>query len=173
MTKILKSLAIIVAVVAVAGGVTYAASWNSIKTSNNSTFAAGTVELAIDKGAGFGQGSSQLFTETNLAPGVETSEKTLYFRNVGSIDGKVKLNLSYVNQDKTNPAPATDMSANMFARNLQLIKGVTQNVDVTLYWTTQIVKTYAGADYATQQVAALADMAFILQAPVMLQPCMA
>lgn len=107
MIKIVKSLAIIVGVVAIAGGATYAY-LNDTAAINGSTFSAGTMDLRIDKNPasdiyawsdGFTINSSyasylgttyenllQRFGLSNLKPG-DTKHQVIDIINVGGIDG--------------------------------------------------------------------------------------
>lgn len=82
--KIVKSLSMIAAVVAIAGGATYAAVFfKDSKTVNNNTFAAGTVKISLSNPNG-----SLPFQVTNWAPG-DVEELTLYIKNEGTLDVKV------------------------------------------------------------------------------------
>jgi predicted ribosomally synthesized peptide with SipW-like signal peptide len=153
MKSIIKSLLIVVAVAAIAGGATYAA-WNSVKSSNENEFVAGTLNLQLSKNGYTDTAVDSLFNETNLAPGAETAPKTLYFKNTGSVPGKVKLKVSYVNWDSSNPYGG--VSDNDFARNLQLVSSSNESAqDFSSFWAAQIVRRA----YTNSRDNALDDMA--------------
>jgi len=81
MMKIFKSLAVIVAVAAIAGGGTYALFTYS--ETINGTFSAGTVKITAENPNG-----SLPFTVTNWAPG-DTETLRIDIENTGSLDVKI------------------------------------------------------------------------------------
>ena len=142
MKKILISLAIIAVVAVVAFGATRAY-FSDTETSSGNTFTAGTLDLNLNSDAAFTVTASNLFAETTMAPGVSVGPKTLYFRNNGTIAGKVKLNTSYVNADGT--PNAVDVSDDDYAKNLLVVSGVTDTIAVQGYWAQHIITTnYSG-----------------------------
>jgi len=150
MKKILISLAIIGVVAAIGIGATVAY-FTDTETSTGNTFTAGTMNLVLTPNSDYAVSSAPLFTETNMEPGVSTAAKTLYFKNAGSIAGKVKLNVSYTGADAT--LNAVDVSDNNYARQLLVVSGVTDGIPVEGYWAQHIIANYGGS------AAALADMA--------------
>src|SRR3989338_1993602 len=142
MKKILISLAIIAVVAVVAFGATRAY-FSDTETSSGNTFTAGTLDLNLNSDAAFTVTASNLFAETTMAPGVSVGPKTLYFRNNGSIAGKVKLNTSYTNADGT--PNVVDVVDDNYARNLLVVSGVTDTIAVQGYWAQHIITTnYSG-----------------------------
>jgi predicted ribosomally synthesized peptide with SipW-like signal peptide len=92
MKNIIKSLLIIVAVAAVAGGVTYSYFFDE-ETSTGNTFTAGTLDLELTNG----ETSNAPFVIGNVVPGWE-KVITYTVKNAGSVDGK----LSLASADVTN-----------------------------------------------------------------------
>jgi|SRR3989338_1829027 len=152
MKKILISLAIIAVVAVVAFGATRAY-FSDTETSSGNTFTAGTLDLNLNSDAAFTVTASNLFAETTMAPGVSVGPKTLYFRNNGSIAGKVKLNTSYTNADGT--PNVVDVVDDNYARQMLVISGVTDGIAVQGYWAQHIIT----ANYSSSASLALADMA--------------
>ncbi len=101
MTNILKSLFIVAAVAAVAGGATYA--WFSdAETITGSTFSSGSMALKIDKNPssleydwsdGFAAPAGFPVGGTNIKPG-STGEQILDIMNEGGIDGYATIDLN-------------------------------------------------------------------------------
>jgi predicted ribosomally synthesized peptide with SipW-like signal peptide len=148
MSKIIVSLSIVAAVAAVVAGGTYAY-FSDTQTSSGNTFTAGTLTLALSKDSGYSPNATGLFTESDMAPGVPTAAKTLYFKNTGSIAGKVKLTTTYT---LTNGGKG-GINATDFAKHMVVTSGVTDGLAVQTYWAQHVIDTYSGA------TAALADNA--------------
>ncbi|MFA6284910.1 MAG: TasA family protein [Parcubacteria group bacterium] len=83
MKNIIKSLVIVFAVAAIAGGATYAY-FNDSKTISNNTFSAGTLTLDVTSGG------SIPFSFTNMKPG-DTGDQTFTIANSGTINGALSL----------------------------------------------------------------------------------
>ncbi len=152
MKKILTSLAIIAIVGALGFGATQAF-FSDTKLSSGNTFTAGELNLELRAGDEQATATNTLFTETNMMPGVSVGPATLHFKNISSVSGKVKINISYTTADNTTND--IDVNDNNFARNLRLVSGISDTTEVREYWAGHIIK-YAYSDNPTN---ALADMA--------------
>lgn len=82
MKNIIKSLLVVVAVAAVAGGATWSY-FTSTVTSPNNSFAAGTMTLEINDQ---NPTATAVFNETNLFPGSVISQRIFKVENAGTID---------------------------------------------------------------------------------------
>ncbi len=97
MKTILKSLAAIVAVGAIAGGATFAY-FSDEETITGNSFTAGTVDLKIDSNPDstiqwWHDGFANTHGITNLAPG-DTDSQIIDIKNVGSIDSEVTFDMN-------------------------------------------------------------------------------
>ena len=107
MNKIAKSLAVIVAVAGVAGGLTYAY-FSDIETSNANNFSAGTMDLTLD---GKNNENDQVFNVSNAIPNVTQSIAVYHLKNIGSVNGFVDLkNISVESKENgcTGPEKLVD-----------------------------------------------------------------
>ena len=122
MKNIIKSLVIVFAVAAIAGGATYAL-FSDTETSNGNTFMAGTLDLELG-----GSVQTAPVNLTNMKPGDSTAV-TFDLHNAGSLPGVVSFGVSYVEADGTQPVefPA-NMSADDFAKMLQITSPVTYSI---------------------------------------------
>jgi hypothetical protein len=137
-TKILASLATIVAVGAIAVGVTYA--WDhTVRTSTNNTFASGTLDLSLSSGSGYHADDSVVFgTASNMAPGEDVGSYTLYFQNSGVMAGKVKANIDYSAINPTN-TDADLFAQKMIVKSAKVFDEEATNEEVAGYWAMQII----------------------------------
>jgi predicted ribosomally synthesized peptide with SipW-like signal peptide len=137
-TKILASLATIVAVGVIAIGVTYA--WDhSVRTSTNNTFASGTLDLSLSSGSGYHADDSVVFgTANNMAPGEDVGSYTLYFQNSGVLAGKVKANIDYVAINPTN-TDADLFAQKMIVKSAKVTDEEVADEEVAGYWAQQII----------------------------------
>lgn len=85
MKSIIKSLLIVVAVAAVAGGVTYSVFYDT-ETSNTNTFSAGSLDLKLNNG----DVNVVKFAVANMVPGNQPSGQ-YKLKNAGSVAGYVDL----------------------------------------------------------------------------------
>lgn len=83
MTKIYKSLLIIVAAAAIAGTATWSY-FSDTETVTNNTFSAGSLDLNVDGEEGQ---IAQKFSASNMVPGVDVNGGCVVLNNTGSIDG--------------------------------------------------------------------------------------
>lgn len=96
MTNILKSLFVVVAVAAVAGGATWAY-FSDTETSNDNTFAAGSLDLKLDGG----DVNVVKFTVNNMVPGNQP-KGTYRVENAGSVNGYLDLeSVSVTNKENS------------------------------------------------------------------------
>ncbi|NTW45469.1 MAG: hypothetical protein HGB18_00245 [Candidatus Moranbacteria bacterium] len=93
MMKILKSLGLIGAVVAVAGGATYAY-FSDTETSSGNTIAAGTLDLQMS-----GEGTVP-FSVTDAYPGMPAVKRLVHVKNAGSINGHLQFTGATVSNDE-------------------------------------------------------------------------
>jgi len=158
----MKNIWISVLIIGVTAGLigtgTYAY-FSDVETAKN-TFSAGTLDLQLsDDGVTYvNDPIDPLLQCINMAPGDESVEKTLWFKNVGTMDGIVTVDLSYVNHDDPLDADASyeyavansgvDVSADDFAMHLWVTEaslGVGPNI--VFYWAEQVVDDAYGSDW--------------------------
>ena len=165
--KIMKSLIVIVGVVALASGATYAA-WFATQASADNKVTAGTLSFALSANSDGGGSTQGLFSKAGLAPGDFIGERTLYFTNTGSISGKVKLNISYSDWDVSNQGGS---NADDFARQLQLTSASTDGyTGMPAIWAGQIVRHVPA--YNNTYATALADKAIYMDSANTYAPTM-
>jgi len=103
MKNILKSLAVIVAVAGVAGGITYAY-FSDTETSNANTFSAGTLDLNLDGG----NTNVVKFNVSNMKPGDQPTAG-YKVKNVGTVNGFLDLeNVSVADQENVCTEPEVE-----------------------------------------------------------------
>jgi len=163
-TKKMKNIWMSILVIGVTAGLlgtgTYAY-FSDVETAKN-TFSAGTLDLQVsDDGITYVNDPIDPLIEClNMAPGDESVEKTLYFKNVGTMDGIVIVDMSYVEHDDPlddDPSyeyavayygpGSIDVSADDFAKHLWVtfaaVDGGVNNI--VYYWALQIVDdAYSG-----------------------------
>ena len=129
------------------------------------TFSAGTLDLQLsaDGITYYNDPINPLIQCVNMAPGDESDAQALYFKNVGTMDGIVVVDISYVDHDDPLdadasyeyavahvPIPGVDVSADEFAQHLWVteasLDGSGQNI--VFYWAEQIVDDAYGSDLA-------------------------
>ncbi len=91
MKKIIKSLAVIVAVAAIGAGATFAV-FSDTEVSEGNTLSAGTLDLKVD---GEDYPNIETMTFADVKPG-DSFSKTWKVRNTGSLDGKVKIKIDNI-----------------------------------------------------------------------------
>ncbi|KKP80350.1 MAG: hypothetical protein A2271_04715 [Candidatus Moranbacteria bacterium RIFOXYA12_FULL_35_19] len=84
MKNIIKSLLVVVAVAAVAGGATWSY-WSDTVTSSENSFASGTMELEINDNLSAATASA-VFNVTGLYPGADIPEQNFKIENIGSVN---------------------------------------------------------------------------------------
>ncbi len=101
MNKILISLAIIGIVAGISLGVT-GAWWNSTAVSHNASFTSGTLQLKLANSwnGNLKDRITETWDQSNMEPGGTPLDKTLYMKNVGSIDAH---RMSFAVTTTTNP----------------------------------------------------------------------
>lgn len=126
-----------------------------------STFSAGSLDLQLsDDGITYVNDPIDPLIEClNMAPGDESVEKTLYFKNAGTMDGIVIVDISYVEHDDPldddpsyeyavayNGPGSNDMSADDFAKHLWVTEAsLDGGPNIVYYWALQIVDdAYSG-----------------------------
>ena len=161
MKNIWMSILVIGVTAGLLGTGTYAY-FSDVETAKN-TFSAGTLDLQVsDDGINYVNDPIDPLIEClNMAPGDESVEKTLYFKNVGTMDGIVIVDMSYVEHDDPldeNPSyeyavayngpGSIDVSADDFAKHLWVtfaaVDGGVNNI--VYYWALQIVDDAYGHD---------------------------
>jgi predicted ribosomally synthesized peptide with SipW-like signal peptide len=158
MKKILISLAIIGVVAAIAVGATVAY-FSDTETSIGNTFTAGSLDLKLSNdGQTYTDGVAATLTFSNMAPGSETGLANIYYKNAGTVSGKVKININYTESDNetgdTNPAnefsaatsSANEADADEMAKQLLVsVGGLDGTNGVEYYWAQQVIdEDYAG-----------------------------
>jgi predicted ribosomally synthesized peptide with SipW-like signal peptide len=163
MKKILISLAIIAAVGAIGFGATRAY-FSDTETSTGNTFTAGSIDLALSKGNGYDNTwAGAIKTFSNMAPGQESDEFSIWFKNDGSINGTLVVNVSgntendVPDADQTGEYGNIDVEAVPFSKHVLVTWAEVQdsNDNVAGWWTSQIIGTYA------DQQAAIDDGAIV------------
>ena len=153
MKRIILSLVVIGLVGAVGVGVTRAY-FTSSATSTNNTFAAGTLNLVLNTGDNDSSQTHTLFTATNIAPGdsIIPSPSTLYFRNTGTVAGKVGIAIGYLplGSVTTNQTLADNFAKHLFITSGMVTEpGVPIAFDASKYWADHIVAISPfGGDYS-------------------------
>ncbi|HWR27640.1 MAG TPA: TasA family protein, partial [Candidatus Thermoplasmatota archaeon] len=159
MKNIWMSILVIGVTAGLLGTGTYAY-FSDVETAKN-TFSAGTLDLRLsaDGVNYYNDPIDPLIVCTNMAPGDESVEKTLYFKNVGTIGGIVTVDISYVEHDDPLDADAfyeysvanggTDVSADDFAVHLWITESsLDGGPNIVYYWALQIVDDSYGSDWA-------------------------
>lgn len=109
MMKILKSLSLVVAVAAVAGGATYAL-WSDKATISANVVKAGSFDLQVDSNLdpsvqdwtdSFVAPTQALAAFSNVAPGFE-KEQVIDIKNVGTVDGTPTIRLEVTSNDENS-----------------------------------------------------------------------
>jgi predicted ribosomally synthesized peptide with SipW-like signal peptide len=154
--KILASI-FLIGVLALGIGWGTFAYFTETEQSTGNTFRAGYVDLALSTGGPYyNPWSGSIATFTNMAPGQETGDINVWFKNVGSLPGIVTVQLSYVGSDEAG-APDT-VGANDFAKKVIITHvGVDDGGNVAYYWALQVAEDPI---YGTWAVA-LADGAVV------------
>jgi len=90
------------------------------ETSSNNNFTAGTNDLQISNGGGWVDSDIVLASAVNMAPGVEVGPFDIWFKNNGTMDGKVRVTFSYDNYDATayGEFVAGDVTGEAYAKKL-------------------------------------------------------
>jgi len=151
--KILASVATILAVGVIAGGVTYAAYWTKTRTSTNNTFSLGEIDLQLSSGGAYATEGIVFATASNLFPGKEVGPFDLYIKNTSSLDGFVKVEMTYQNAGTTE---ADNIAKYMLVTSASLDDAL---IDRQLWWAKKIVSLYPGTNDDEKQAAAIADRA--------------
>jgi len=116
--KVLASLLVIAVVAGLVGASTFAL-FSDVETSEDNIFQAGTLDLEV------GSPSDLPITLTNMAPGVESGDFNITWKNVGSLAGQVKWHISaFADADgagSTEFGPG-DISAADFAKKVYVTK---------------------------------------------------
>ncbi len=166
MKNIWMSVLVIGVTAGLIGTGTYAY-FSDLETADN-TFSAGTLDLRLsaDGITYYNDPVDPLIVCTNMAPGDESVEKALYFKNVGTIPGIVTVGISYVeHDDPLDDDPyyefaqingGTDVTATDFAKHLWVtFAGVDGGPNIVYWWAFQIVDEM----YADDWNAAISDNA--------------
>lgn len=158
MKKILISLAIIGIVAAIGVGATVAY-FSDTETSTGNTFTAGSLDLKLsNNGTTYTDGVAATLTLSDMGPGSETAATNVYYKNIGTVSGKVKINISYTEaDDDTKDADTTyEFSVARNAANeatedetakqlLVSLGGLDGTNGVEYYWAQQVIdEDYSG-----------------------------
>jgi predicted ribosomally synthesized peptide with SipW-like signal peptide len=124
------------------------------------TFSAGTLDLQLSQdGITYYNDPNPLLVVNNLAPGDESVEKTLYFKNAGTISGIVTVDLSYVEHDDPLDADASyeysvayngpgsiDVNADDFAKHLWVTQAsLDGGSNIVFFWAKQVIDDKYGS----------------------------
>jgi predicted ribosomally synthesized peptide with SipW-like signal peptide len=96
MNSIIKSLFVVVAVAAVAGGATYSI-FTDTQTATGNTFSSGTLSLTTNNA----QGVTHTYSVSNLKPGSWDAAGQVELKNTGSIDGHAWFEVKNIVQTNT------------------------------------------------------------------------
>jgi len=146
--KIIFASIFVIGMLALAMGYGTYSYFTQTETSIGNTFQAGWVDLALSNGGGYvNPWTGALATFTNIAPGQETSATNIWFKNVGSLSGKVTVKLSYTENDATGND--VGVSANYFASKVIITHvGVDDSSNVAMYWGLQVIDDAYGGNAA-------------------------
>jgi len=158
MKNILMSILVIGVTAGLIGTGTYAY-FSDPETAKN-TFSAGTLDLQLsDDGVIYVNDPIDPLLEClNMAPGDESAEKTLWFKNAGTMDGIVVVDISYEEHDDPLDDElgttyeyavvngGVDVSADDFAKHLWVTEAALDGgANIVYYWALQIVDdVYSG-----------------------------
>jgi predicted ribosomally synthesized peptide with SipW-like signal peptide len=158
MKNIWMSILVIGVTAGLLGTGTYA--YFSDPESASNTFSAGTLDLQLsDDGVTYVNDPIDPLIEClNMAPGDESVEKTLYFKNAGTMSGIVIVNISYVEHDDPLDDDSLynyeyavvnggqEVSADDFAKHLWVTEAsLDGGPNIVSYWALQVVDdAYAG-----------------------------
>jgi predicted ribosomally synthesized peptide with SipW-like signal peptide len=177
MNKILLSLGTIalVATIGIGGTVAY---FTDTETSTGNTFTAGTLDLkvGVNSNTNLVDNPGAITALVNIAPGQILEPQTFYFKNAGSVAGKLKANITFSEIDNvdaagddiaTNEYAAINNSAAYEATSAEMAKMLVvksaltdkNNVDeeVSQYWATQVAGKYGTRQLALDDYAIYAD----------------
>ncbi len=168
MKNIWMSILVIGVTAGLLGTGTYAY-FSDVETANN-TFSAGSLDLQLstDGVTYVNDPIDPLIECLNMAPGDESVAKDLYFKNAGTMDGIVIVDMSYVeHDDPLDDDPlynyeyavvngGTEVNEHDFARHLWVTQAsLDGGANIVYYWALQIVDDA----YVGNWAAALADNA--------------
>jgi predicted ribosomally synthesized peptide with SipW-like signal peptide len=145
--KIIFASIFVIGMLALAMGYGTYSYFTQTETSTGNTFQAGWVDLALSNGGGYvNPWTGALATFTNIAPGQETSATNIWFKNVGSLSGKVTVQLSYTENDAIGND--VGVSANYFASKVIITHvGVDDSSNVAMWWGKQVIDdAYGGSE---------------------------
>jgi predicted ribosomally synthesized peptide with SipW-like signal peptide len=156
------SLICVLALGLVGGAFAY---FSDVETSEGNTFQAGTVDLALSHGEGYENpytSVGKIASAVNMAPGVEVGPYDVYFKNVGNIDGKVRVNISFTENDATGFgefASGVNVNANNYARKTIVTQAYldTDPENKVPYWADQIIDFYGDAATAVSAGGIVSD----------------
>lgn len=165
MKNIWMSLLVIGVTAGLIGTGTYAY-FSDVEINAGNTFSAGTLDLQLSEDGinYYNDPATALIECVNMAPGDESDPMTLYFKNVGTMDGIVVVDISYSENDDPLDADSsyeyavaaggTDVGANTFARHLWITyASLNGGANIVYYWAAQVVDDA----YAGSWAAAIAD----------------
>jgi predicted ribosomally synthesized peptide with SipW-like signal peptide len=155
--KILASIFVIGMLALAMGWGTYSY-FTETEQSTGNTFRAGYVDLALSTGSGYtNPWVGSLATFDNMAPGQETGDINVWFKNVGSLPGIVTVVLSYVNNDaagEPNTVVSTDFARKVIITHVEVDDS---GNNVAYYWALQVAEDPIYGTWA----AAVADGAVV------------
>jgi spore coat-associated protein N len=158
MKNMLMSVLALGVTIGLIGAGTYAY-FSDVETANN-LFSAGTLDLQLSEDGitYYNDPVDPLIVCVNMAPGDETDPATLYFKNVGTMDGIVTVDVSYVEYDDPLDGNAayeyaavaygTDVDADTFAKHLWVTHAsLDVGPNIVYYWALQVVDYAYGSDW--------------------------
>jgi len=146
-----KILFVLIALVVCVGLIGSAfAYFSDTESSTGNTFTAGTLDLAMSNGTGWeNEFSGTLATVADMAPGEQVGPFDVYFKNDGTMDGVVDVNMSYVNFDDPDAygefvTPA--VSGTAYAKKLVVTEAYldTDPENKAPYWAAQCITAHGG-----------------------------
>lgn len=169
MNKLLISILSIAVASALIGTGTYSY-FSDPETSSGNTFTAGTLDLRLSNDGTnyYNDPTWDLISCVNMAPGDEVSAGFLYFLNYGTLDGKVKVNIDYTENDDpadeyswyeysvASAGSGMEVGSNAFAKHLWVTYASWDNVypaNIVYYWALQIVDEAYSGDWASAKAA--------------------
>lgn len=159
MKNIWMNLLVLGVAVGLIGTGTYAY-FSDVETASN-TFSAGTLDLQVsaDGVTYTNDPIAPLIECLNMAPGDESEEKTLWFKNAGTMPGIVLVTVSYTEHDDPLDGDSTyeyaaasggvDVDATAFAKHLWVTSAALDGgVNIVYFWALQIVDDAYGGSWA-------------------------
>lgn len=170
--KIMKKILISLSTIALVASVSFVATrafFTSSATSTGNTFTAGTLNLQLSKDSTFVSAADNLFTISNMAPGDTAGPSTLYFKNTGTITGKIGIALGIAPTGSTTVATSTDFAKHLFVTSSIIAQpGTSTPFEVSPAWANHIIAfVYASSTSSALSAGAVYDSGSAIYKPTL------